>query len=92
MTSIKLKWIKEIVLLFVAVPLVSILLAQSAGTGALTGTVTDSSGAVIPNATVTAIKSGYKSGKNREYRRGRRLPPGVITAGHVQSKNCRERL
>jgi carboxypeptidase family protein/TonB-dependent receptor-like protein len=30
------------------------LAAQTAGTGALTGTVTDSSGAVIPNATVTA--------------------------------------
>ena len=29
------------------------LMAQSAGTGALAGTVTDSSGAVIPNATVT---------------------------------------
>src|SRR5690242_15961191 len=30
------------------------LAAQTAGTGALTGTVTDSSGAVVPNATVTA--------------------------------------
>src|SRR5436305_3120456 len=30
------------------------LMAQTAGTGALTGTVTDSSGAVVPNATVTA--------------------------------------
>jgi carboxypeptidase family protein len=30
------------------------LLAQTAGTGALTGTVTDSSGAVVPNAIVTA--------------------------------------
>src|SRR5262245_15385586 len=30
------------------------LLAQTAGTGALVGTVTDSSGAVVPNATVTA--------------------------------------
>jgi Carboxypeptidase regulatory-like domain len=30
------------------------LLAQTAGTGALTGTVTDPSGAVVPNATVTA--------------------------------------
>src|SRR5690348_18154652 len=29
--------------------------AQTAGTGALTGTVTDPSGAVIPNVTVTAI-------------------------------------
>lgn len=30
------------------------LLAQSAGTGSLTGTVSDSSGGVVPNATVTA--------------------------------------
>jgi len=30
------------------------LMAQSAGTGALTGTVTDPSGAVVPNVTVTA--------------------------------------
>lgn len=32
---------------------VPVLLAQSAGTGALTGTVTDPSGASIANATVT---------------------------------------
>ncbi len=29
------------------------LLAQSAGTGALTGTITDPTGAVVPNVTVT---------------------------------------
>jgi len=33
------------------------LAAQTAGTGAVTGTVTDSSGAVIPNATVTATQT-----------------------------------
>jgi hypothetical protein len=33
------------------------LMAQSAGTGALAGTVTDSSGAVIPNATVTVTNT-----------------------------------
>ena len=32
---------------------VPVLLAQSAGTGALKGTITDRSGAVIPNVTVT---------------------------------------
>ena len=36
---------------FVAAP---ILWAQTAGTGALTGTITDPSGAVVPNALVTA--------------------------------------
>lgn len=33
---------------------VSSLLAQTAGTGALTGTVRDPSGGVVPNAAVTA--------------------------------------
>jgi hypothetical protein len=32
----------------------SSLTAQTAGTGALIGTITDSTGAVVPNATVTA--------------------------------------
>ena len=31
--------------------------AQTAGTGALTGTVTDSTGAVVPNATVTVTSA-----------------------------------
>ncbi len=35
----------------------SFLMAQTAGTGALQGTVTDASGAVIPNATVTLTSS-----------------------------------
>jgi hypothetical protein len=35
----------------------ALLSAQTAGTGAVTGTVTDSSGAVIPNATVTATQT-----------------------------------
>ena len=34
------------------------LMAQSASTGALTGTVMDPSGAVVPNATVTATSLG----------------------------------
>src|SRR5579871_3451595 len=33
------------------------LFAQTAGTGALTGTVTDPTGAVIPNVTVTATNA-----------------------------------
>src|SRR3984885_10075688 len=32
--------------------------AQSAGTGALTGTVTDPSGKSVPNATVTVVNTG----------------------------------
>ena len=40
--------------LWIAAMLVPSIMAQSAGTGALTGTVIDPSGAVIPNVTVTA--------------------------------------
>ena len=55
--------------------------AQTAGTGALTGTVTDSSGAVIPNGTVTAtsIDTGQArtamTGADGAYTIGL-LPPG----------------
>ncbi len=47
---------KNVSLLFFFLTLLSVqsLSAQTAGTGALTGTVRDPSGAVIPNATVTA--------------------------------------
>jgi outer membrane receptor protein involved in Fe transport len=48
--------------LFVVLSLMTIcappLLAQSAGTAALTGTVTDATGAVVPNATVTLTNTG----------------------------------
>ena len=44
-----------LVVFFLSVLWVPSLLSQSASTGALAGTVKDSSGAVIPNATVTAI-------------------------------------
>jgi Carboxypeptidase regulatory-like domain len=55
--------------------------AQSAGTGSLTGTVTDASGAVIPNVTVTATNSGTgqsyaaSTSTNGAYRFSL-LPPG----------------
>ena len=35
------------------------LIAQSAGTGALAGTVTDPTGAVVPNVTVTASNTRH---------------------------------
>src|ERR1700730_8612711 len=60
----------------------SSLLAQSAGTGALTGTVTDPSGAVIPNVTVTATNTETNqartsiTGNDGTYR-FTLLPPGT---------------
>jgi Carboxypeptidase regulatory-like domain len=57
------------------------LMAQTAGTGALTGTVTDSSGAVVPNANVTAtnVDTGQartaKTGADGTYNISL-LPPG----------------
>jgi len=55
--------------------------AQSAGTGSLTGTVTDASGAVVPNVNVTAISVGTgqnfsaTTGSDGVYRFSL-LPPG----------------
>src|SRR5580765_1671220 len=40
---------------FLVLPMVPCLMAQSSGTGALTGTVTDASGSVLANATITLI-------------------------------------
>jgi hypothetical protein len=57
------------------------LVAQTAGAGALTGRVTDASGGVVANATVTAtsVDSGQTqsatTGRDGAYKIGR-LPPG----------------
>lgn len=50
--------------------------AQSSSTGALTGTVTDSSGAAVPNVTVTALSAG--TGASRSAMTG---PDGAYTIG-----------
>ena len=58
------------------------LLAQSAGTGALTGTVTDPTGAVVPNVTVTLTSADTNqartanTGADGTYKFGL-LPPGT---------------
>ena len=44
--------------LVAALPAARTLQAQSAGTGSLTGTVTDASGAVVPGVAVTASSTG----------------------------------
>jgi hypothetical protein len=54
---VSIRLISEFCLLVIALLLSTLapsLHAQTAGTGALTGTVADSTGAVVPNATVTA--------------------------------------
>src|SRR3984893_8475042 len=75
---IKNSWL---VVFFLSVLWVPSLLSQSASTGALAGTVKDSSGAAIPNATVTAISvdTGQArttiTGADGTYKFGL-LPPG----------------
>src|SRR5437868_5128065 len=49
---------KMLVALFLCVLCLPSLVAQTAATGALTGTVTDSTGSVVPNALVTATNTG----------------------------------
>jgi len=56
------------------------LMAQTAATGALTGTVSDATGAVAPNVTVTATNW---SGENRNNRRRWNLQVWLAAAGHV---------
>ena len=70
-----------LIALSIAAVYVPFLMAQSAGTGALTGTVTDPSGAVIPNVTVTA--TNVATGQSRSLTTGATgmykfslLPPG----------------
>src|SRR5437867_10752247 len=66
------------VLFIISVPS---LMAQTASTGALTGTVTDSSGAVVPGVMVTAISldtgqsRGVTTGEDGSYTLNL-LPPG----------------
>ena len=64
------------------------LMAQSAGTAGLTGTVTDPSGAGIPNVTVTAVNAGtgqsrtVTSGQDGSYKFSL-LQPGTYTVRFV---------
>ena len=69
-------------IVFLLVTCVSLLPAQTAGTGALAGTVTDSSGALVPNATIEATNTS--TGQQRTVTTGvdgtykvALLPPGT---------------
>lgn len=84
MTSVQLSDYRLSILLVIAalMALTPSLLAQSAGTGALTGTVTDATGAVIPGVTVTLTSTDTNqtrstiTGENGSYRFAL-LPPGT---------------
>src|SRR5271157_2407102 len=79
MTKRLIQLLSSSVLLLLWVPM---LLAQSAGTGALEGTVTDPSGAVIPNVTVTLTSADTNQARTvttsagGSYKFGL-LPPGA---------------
>ena len=75
-------WLWVLVVLIASMALTPSLLAQSAGTGALTGTVRDASGGVVPGVTVTATSVDTNSTRTTvttedgTYRFSL-LPPGV---------------
>src|SRR5437763_12736786 len=63
------------------------LIAQTASTGALTGTITDPSGAVVPNATVTA--TNLDTGQARTAKTG---SDGIYKIGLLSPGNYRVKL
>ena len=65
MKSLKRRSSNLIVLLFSLLGLATLALAQSAGAGALTGTVSDPSAAVIANVTVTVTVTDNDTGQTR---------------------------
>ena len=79
---------RTLVLWFFVLAVTAALFAQSSGTSALTGTVTDPTGAVIPNVTVTATNTGNNSvrtaatGADGVYR-FTLLPPGTYRVRFV---------
>ena len=65
---------KSILLVLACILLIllpSSLMAQTAGTGAIRGTVTDASGAVIPNSTVTLTSAATGQARTVADRGGR---------------------
>ena len=69
--SIQYGWVVFFALLISVSPLAG----QTAATGALVGTVTDSTGAVVPNVTVTATDAG--TGQARTTTTGRTVPTSL---------------
>jgi Carboxypeptidase regulatory-like domain len=87
MTSIRLSgyWFWILLVIAASIALTPSLLAQSAGTGALTGRVTDATGAVVPGVTVTLTSTDTNqtrsttTDENGSYRFSL-LPPGTYGA------------
>ena len=65
----------------------SSVMAQTASTGALAGTVRDASGAVIPNATVTATSVDTGQARTTMTADGRHVPIYPTAAGQLSSKD-----
>ena len=63
---------------------VGVVVAQTASTGALEGTVSDASGAVIPNATVTLTQRRYWPGSHQYNRSRWRLPFPAVEPRNLQ--------
>src|SRR5262245_47055415 len=79
------KSLRAVVWTLVVLAICGVLLGQSAGTGALTGTVTDPAGAIVPKATVTLTNTQTNqvrtatTGADGSYRITL-LPPGTYSA------------
>src|ERR1700691_4791401 len=74
----------RLVSLLVCILMGGLVMAQTAGTGALTGTITDSSGAVVSGVSVTT--TSLDSGQVREVKTG---PDGTYTLGLLPPGNYR---
>ena len=91
MSTARFKGVRSLVLSNVF-PLVALLLlaplafSQTSSTGALTGTVKDSSGAVVPNATVTAINLGTGQSRTTTTSADGTYKFGLLTPGNYQLK------
>ena len=75
-------------ILMVILALVSGLAAQTASTGALTGTVTDSSGAVVADASVKVTNEMTGETRTLSHAPGRDLPRTALTARHIPRGSC----
>ena len=82
--QVRMSKLSGIILFLLSVGTTPALLGQTAATGALTGTLRDSSGAVVPNATVTATSVGTSQARTAStdadgtYKFGL-LPPGAYS-------------